>query len=98
MKTGSEDLALALLKRPDIQAGELELLSKNSGAMKSRKVKLAMVRHPKTPRHVALPLLRHLFTFELMQVTLDPVAPADIKKAGEEALIGRLESISLGER
>ncbi len=66
--------------------------------MKSRKVQLAVAQHPKTPRHVSLPLLRHLFTFELMQVTLNPVGLADIKKAAEDALLHRLETISLGER
>lgn len=94
----SEDGALALLKRADLPAEALERMSKNASVMKDRKVKLALVQHPKTPRHVALPLLRHLFTFELMQVTLNPVALADIKKVAEEALINRLESISLGER
>jgi len=34
--------------------------------MKSRKVKLALVQHPNTPRHVSIPMLRHLLTFELM--------------------------------
>ena len=33
-----------------------------------------------------------------MQVTLNPVALADIKKAAEDALLHRLETISLGER
>jgi hypothetical protein len=94
----TEDLASALIKRAELPAEVLERLSKNARAMKGRKVKLALVQHPKTPRHVTLPLLRHLFTFELMQVTLNPVALADIKKVAEEALIGRLESVSLGEK
>lgn len=33
-----------------------------------------------------------------MQVALAPAAPADIKKAAEEALLNRLETISLGEK
>ena len=94
----TEDLACALIKRSDLPGEVLERLSKNASVIKRRKLKRAIVQHPKTPRHVALPLLRHLFTFELMQVTLNPVALADIKKAAEEALIGRLESVSLGEK
>src|SRR5713101_5949891 len=86
----TEDLALVLLKRGDLPAQALERLSKNAGLMKSRKVKLALVEHPKTPRH--------LFTFDLMQVALRPVVPADIKMAAEESLINRLEKISQGER
>ena len=66
--------------------------------MKSRKVKLALVEHPKTPRHISLPMVRHLFTFDLMQVALTPATPADIKKAAEESLINRLEIVSEGEK
>ena len=94
----TEDLALALLKRPDISPEILELLGKNVTVMKSRKVKLALIRHPKTPRYVSLSALRHLFTFDLMQVALSPTVPGDIKIAAEDALIHRLETISPGER
>ena len=56
------DLALALLKRRDLPAQVVEQLGKNSGLMKSRKLKLALVEHPRTPRHLSLPMVRHLFT------------------------------------
>ncbi len=66
--------------------------------MKSRKVKLALVEHPRTPRHISIPMVRHLFTFDLMRVALRPVVPADIKMSAEESLINRLERLSQGER
>ncbi|HEV2690315.1 MAG TPA: hypothetical protein VGV35_17280, partial [Bryobacteraceae bacterium] len=94
----TEDFALALLKRSDLPAEVLDRLSKNSGAMQSRKVKLVVVEHPKTPRHVSIPMVRHLFTFDLMQVALTPMVPADIKMAAEEALINRLDTVSSGEK
>ncbi len=94
----TEDLALALLKRNDLPPEVLEQLSRNGGVMKSRKVKLAVVEHPRTPRHISMPMARHLFTFDLMQVALTPAVPADIKVAAEEALLNRLETISSGER
>jgi hypothetical protein len=93
-----EDSALALLQRTDLQPDSIEKLSKNSIASKSRKVKLAIVRHPKSPRHVSLPLIRKLFTFDLMQVALTPVVAGDLKMAAEEVLINRLETISGGEK
>src|SRR5450755_327259 len=80
----TEDLALQLLKRNDLPAEILERVSKNGVVAKSRKVKLALVRHPRTPRRVSMPMLRHLFTFDLMQVALAPVVPADVKLAAEE--------------
>jgi hypothetical protein len=96
--TLTEDLALALLKRSDLPSEALDRLSRNGGLMKSRKVKLALVEHPKTPRHISVPRVRHLFTFDLMQVALRPLVPTDIKMVAEEALVSRLEKVSAGER
>ena len=94
----NEDAALALLQDADFLPGLIERLSKDTIATKSRKVKLAIVRHPKTPRYVSLSVMRHLFTFDLMQVALTPVLAGDLKMAAEEALIKRLETISAGEK
>jgi len=94
----TEDLALSLLKQPALSPEVLEKISKNSALMKSRKLKLALVAHPKTPRHLLLPVLRHLFTFDLMRVALMPTITADSKVAAEEGLINRLKKLSLGEK
>ena len=94
----NEEQALALLKRNDLPPEALEVLSKNGHLVKSRKVKRALVAHPRTPRHISLSLIRQLFTFDLMEVALAPVTPADVKLAADEALINRLKAISLGER
>jgi hypothetical protein len=94
----TEDLALALLKQPNLPPEILEKITKNRALMRSRKLKLALVTHPKTPRRLLLPLLRHLFTFDLMRVALTPTIAADIKIAAEESLINRLEKLSLGEK
>lgn len=94
----TEDLALALLNRRDLPREALENLNKNGALAKHRKVRLAIVSHPRTPRHVSIPVVRHLYTFELMQLALLPAVPADVKRAAEEVLIGRLETISTGER
>jgi hypothetical protein len=94
----TEDLALVLLKRSELPTQVLDQLSKNSGVMKSRKVRLALIEHPRTPRHISIPMVRYLFTFDLAQVALTPAVSADIKMAAEESLINRLETISEGER
>jgi hypothetical protein len=94
----SQDVALSLLSRPDLSAEVLEQLGKNSSVLKHRRVKLALVEHPKTPRHVSLPMVRQLYTFDLMQVALTPVVPADIKVAADEALSNRMGTISSGEK
>ena len=66
----TEDLALALLKRPDLPAEACEALTRNANLVKLRKVRRRVVEHPRTPRHVSLAMLRHLYTFDLMQVAL----------------------------
>jgi hypothetical protein len=76
----------------------LEQLSRNANALKGRKVKLALVSHPHTPRHVSVPLARQFYTFDLMKVALSPVVPADVKAAIDDVLISRLKAVTVGER
>ena len=94
----TEDLALAMLVRRDLRGDVLEELSKNMTVMKHRRVIVALVCHPRTPRYVSLPITRRLYTFELMRIALLPPVPADVKMIAEEAIIHRLETISGGER
>ena len=93
-----EDQALALLHRNDLPSTAFEALARNPVAIKSRKTLLKLVQHARVPRHVALPLLRRLFAFELMDVALSPTAAADLKLVAEQLLIDKLEAISFGER
>ncbi len=94
----TEELAMSLLSRADLPAQALEAIARNHAATKHRKVMLAVVAHRRTPRHVALPLLKQLYSFEMMQIALSPGVAADLKIQIEESLIQRLESISAGER
>jgi hypothetical protein len=94
----TEDLALALLKRRDLPGKALERLNKNGAVVKHRKVGLAIVMHPRTPRHISMPMIRSLYPFELMQIALLPSVQADVKRIAEDTLIRKLETISLGER
>jgi hypothetical protein len=94
----NEDLALAQLKNRDLSPDSIEKISQASGLIKSRKVRLALASHPHTPRRIALRVVRELYTFDLMQFALTPTAPADLRRIGEELLVNRLSSITLGER
>ena len=94
----TEDLALALLKRADLHAEVIQQLAKNVNALKSRKVKIALVSHPHTPRHVSVPMARQFYTFDLMKIALLPSVPADVKVALDDTLISRLKAVTLGER
>jgi hypothetical protein len=94
----TEDFALALLKRADLAPEVIEHLAKNTNALKSRKVKIALASHAHTPRHVSVPLARQFYTFDLMKVALSPTVPADVKVAVDDVLISRLKTVTIGER
>ena len=94
----SEDAALALLKSSDVTAEALAQLAKNRIASKSRKVLVALASHPRTPRHVSIPMLRGMFTFDLMNLALTPAVAPDVKRAAEDQLITRLESLPVGQK
>jgi hypothetical protein len=93
-----EDSALALLSTADVTTESLAQLARSPIAAKSRKVIFALVQHPRTPRHVSIPLLRRMFTFDLLQVTLTPVISADIKRAAEEQILVRSASLPAGQK
>lgn len=92
------DLALAVLKDRNLPSEIIEQISRNVVVMKSRKVRFALAAHPRAPRRIALRLIRELYTFDLMQFALLPVVAADLRRVADELLVGRLVSITLGER
>lgn len=94
----NQDSALAQLNDGDLTAEAIEEISQNAALMKSRKVHTAVAAHARTPRRVALRLIRELYTFELMKFALTPTVAADLKRLADELLLGRLAGITLGER
>src|SRR5690348_15385080 len=86
----SEDQALALLKQSELPAQIVEELAKNPVVLKSRKVRLALVCHAHTPRHVSIRLVPQFYAFDLLRVALTPTVPADVKIVAEDTLISRL--------
>jgi len=93
-----EDRALALLKHADLPAAAIEALASNPGIRDSRRVRLKIAMHPRTPRRISRSLLRTLYPFDLMQVARTPGVPGDVQRAAEDLLIRKLESLALGER
>jgi hypothetical protein len=92
------DLALALIKDRNLSPEAIEQITRNTAVMKSRKLRVALAGHPRTPRRIALRLIRELYTFDLMQFGLLPAVAADLKRVADELLVARLASITLGER
>ena len=58
--------------------------------------RLARVHDPKTPRRVALGLLRDMRPAEIARITRNMALPADLRRAAEGVLVTKLPSLPLG--
>ena len=94
----SEDLLLTLLNRKNLPREILEAVAKNEELIRSQRVRAAVARHPKTPRLVAMNLLKFLYLFDLVGVSTEPAVPVEIKRLAEEAILKRLEQLPLGQQ
>ncbi len=89
---------LRLLERKDLPREALQEVARHPEAARSYALKLALARHPKTPRLITLPILKFLYLFDLLRVAQTPGAPADVKLTAEETILKRLESLPRGEK
>ena len=87
-----------ILERLDLSPEILAAISAEGKWTASEGVRLRLARHPKTPRRIALALLRQLFLFHLVQVALAPSAPAEIRRVAEELIITRVPHLPVGEK
>jgi len=94
----NEKLLCEFLERKDLPAEVLARITKNKERMKSYPVRLRMARHPRTPRLATLALIRQLFLFDLVNVSLLPSVPAEIRRVAEDLILSRLLQLPLGQR
>lgn len=87
-----------LLERLDLPASILGAIAAHPSWKKNEGVRLRLARHPQTPRRVALQLLRQIFLFDLVQISLLPSAPAEIRRVAEEIVLQRLPHLPVGEK
>jgi len=87
-----------LLERLDLSAELLQSVAKEGKWNSSESIRIRLARHPHTPRRVALSMLRKLFLFDLVRVSLLPSAPADIRRAAEELIVARVPHLPIGEK
>ena len=89
---------LRLLERQDLPEEALRELGQHAQAVRSYRVKLALVRHPRTPPRVSLPLMKFLYLFDLVRVSQTPAAAPQVKKVAEETVLKKLEALPRGEK
>ena len=94
----SEEHLLTLLYRKDLPRELLEAVASHEQWAQSQRVRVALVEHPRTPRLLALRLVKFLYLFDLVNVALQPAAPAEIKRLAEDQIINRAPQLALGQQ
>jgi hypothetical protein len=96
-RLNEQHLAL-LLERKGLPGAVLEKIARQRDWLRHYPVKLRVAAHPRTPRLLAIPLLRQLYLFDLVDVSLLPSTPAELKRLAEEIVISRLGQLPLGQK
>jgi hypothetical protein len=87
-----------LLERLDLPASVLAAVAGEGKWSSSEVVRLAIARHPRTPKRFALAAVRQLFLFDLVRLSLLPSVPADIRRVAEEVILTRVPHLAIGEK
>jgi len=93
-----EDLLLLLLQRNDLPVELLDTVARRRDWMRGYRVKLRVAGHPHTPRLLAVPLIRQLYLFDLVNLSLIPSTPAEIRRIAEDSIIAKLAQLPLGQK
>ena len=93
-----ETHVIQLLERPDLPANVLGAIGAEGKWTASESVRLGLARHPRTPKRIAVAVVRQLYLFDLVRLSLLPGAPADIKRVAEEIMIARAPHIPVGQK
>ena len=87
-----------LLERKELPSRVLELLSRHRRWTAEYPVRRGLALHPRTPRLIALRFLRQLYLMDLVQASLLPSVPAELRRIADELLISRLPQLPLGQK
>jgi hypothetical protein len=87
-----------MLERLDLPANVLTAIAEKGKWTASEGVRLRLARHPGTPRRFAMALLRQLYLFDLVRLSLLPSTPAEIRRVAEELMITRAPQLPIGQK
>jgi hypothetical protein len=88
---------LLLLNRRNLPIRVIEEIASRPKWLASYRVKLALVRNSRTPVKVSLGLLKYLFLFDLVMVSLLPAVARELKDLSESLILSQLPKLALGE-
>lgn len=87
-----------MIERLDLPASVLAAVAAEGKWTSSEGVRLRLASHPRTPRRVAMALLRQLFLFNLVRLSLLPSAPAEVRRLAEELMVTRVPQLPVGQK
>jgi hypothetical protein len=87
-----------LLERKNLASEILEEIARRKALLRAYRVKRGLAFHPRAPRLVTLRLLRDLYLMDLVQLTLSPSVPTELKLHAEDQLIARVPQLPLGQK
>ena len=93
-----ESELLRTLRRGNLAAEELESLLHDRSVRRLHAVRLALARHPRTPRREALDLVSTLFWRDLATLSADSRVHPEIRRAADRDLLRRLPELAVAER
>jgi hypothetical protein len=93
-----EDDLLLLLSRHDLPVDLLRQVANDARCVASYRVRLALLRNPKSPASASLKFIAQLHLFDLVAVSLIPHVPREVKAAVDGIILSKLKEIPLGTR
>lgn len=93
-----EPAVMRLLQRNDLPGEVLEGIAQRKSLLKSYALKKQLLFHPRVPRLAALRLLKDLYLMDLVQFSLLPSTPQELKRRAEEQILARLPQLPLGQK
>jgi hypothetical protein len=87
-----------LLERKDLSGWLLEQISKRKEWRASYRVRLGLAAHPRTPRLIAMRLLRELHLLDLVRVSLLPSSSMELRRLADERVLAQLPQLPLGQK
>lgn len=93
-----ENHACLLLERKDLSSLLLEQISKRKDWRGSYRVRLGLAAHPRTPRLIAMRLLRELHLMDLVRISLLPASSMELRRLADERVLAQLPQLPLGQK
>ena len=87
-----------LLERLDLSPSVLDAIAAQKKWLANEAVRLHLAQHPRTPKRIALAVVRQLYLFDLVRLNLLPSAPADIRRVAEEIILNRIPHLPVGQK